>query len=88
MKITDLNFIPNEPVQKSIKISDTEYTVGIKRLSFGDMERIGSSSVAMLANLVIFDDGQTLTIEQAQSLDVATAAALLTLINEVSGPKA
>lgn len=88
MKIDQLQFVTNEPTPKTLKLGDTEYTVGIKQIAFGDMEKIGASTVALISNAVIFDDGQTLTIEQAERLDVATAAALLTLINEVNGPKA
>lgn len=88
MKIEQLQFVAAEPIAKTLKLGDNEYTVHIKRISFGDLERIGNSPAALICHSVIFDDDQKLAAEQVQNLDVQTAAALLALINEVNGPKA
>lgn len=87
MKITDLNFVSDEPVIKTLKIGATEYTIGIKQISFADMEESRGSSVALISRAVIFEGGQTLTVEQAGKLDTATAVKLIALINEVNAPK-
>ena len=88
MKIDQLPFVSAEPIAKTLTLGDTEHTVYIKQISFGDMEKIGSSTLALLSTAVVFDDNQTLTPEQAARLDVPTAAALLALVNEVNSPKA
>lgn len=87
MKIEELRFVSAEPIAKTLKLGDNEYTVGIKQISFGDAEKIGASTVSLISHAVLFD-GQALTVEQAGRLDVATAAALIALVNEVNSPKA
>ena len=87
MKISDLSFVSDEPVNKTLTIGETEYTVGIKQISFADMEASAGSSVGLISRAIIFDGGQTLTPEQAARLDVTTAASLIRLINEVNAPK-
>jgi hypothetical protein len=87
MKISDLNFVSETPVTKTLKIGDNEYTVEIKQISFGDMEAAKGSSVALISRCVIFDGGQTLTEEQAARLDMQTAAQLTALIAEANAPK-
>ncbi|MFT3850483.1 MAG: hypothetical protein QM739_17935 [Propionivibrio sp.] len=58
MKIEQLQFVAAEPIAKTLKLGDNEYTVHIKRISFGDLERIGNSPAALIRHSVIFDDDQ------------------------------
>lgn len=87
MRIDQLNFVSDEPITKTLKIGETEYTVGIKQISFADMEESRGSSVALISRAVVFEGGQTLSIEQAGKLDAAVAVKLIALINEVNAPK-
>lgn len=87
MKINELQFVPDEPVTKTLKLGDAEYTVGIKQIAFGDMERIGNSAAALISHAVVLDGGETLSEPQVARLPVATASALLALINEVNAAK-
>ena len=87
MKISDLSFVSDEPVNKTLKIGETEYTLGIKQISFADMEASAGSSVGLISRAVIFDGGQTLTPEQAARLEPSFAIKLVRLINEVNSPK-
>ena len=87
MKISDLCFVADEPVQKTLTIGDAEYQIGIKQISFADMEASAGSSVGLISRAVVFEGGQTLSIEQAGKLDAAVAVKLIALINEVNAPK-
>lgn len=91
MKISDLNFVSETPVTKTLKIGGTEYAIGVRQLSCGDHLAINASTaprnLALIAKAIVFEDGQQLTDEQASQLDVGTAAALLDLIQEVNAPK-
>ena len=87
MKISDLSFVADEPTTKTLTIGDAEYQVGIREISFADMEESRGSSVALISRAVVFEGGQTLSVEQAGKLDAAVAVKLSGLINEVNSPK-
>lgn len=91
MKISDLNFVSETPVTKTLKLGDVEYPIGVRQLSCGDHLQVAAATVprnvALIAKAIVFEDGQQLTDEQATKLDVGTAAALLDLIQEVNAPK-
>ena len=91
MKISDLNFVSETPVTKTLKLNDVEYPINVRQLSCGDHLQVAAATVprnmALIARAIVFEDGKQLTDEQACRLDISTAAALLDLIHEVNAPK-
>ena len=85
-------FVDVEPVKTPIIWKEHHFDVYIRRLSFGDMERIstsGNSTVNLIANAVLLgEEKQPITAEDAARLDISLAAKLIEAVNEAnSAPK-
>lgn len=93
MNLQDLQqagaFISTEPQKHPVEWKDHKFDVHVKALSFGDVERLTGSTCSLLAaSILLGDDKQPLTLEQAERLDVSLAAALLNAVNAVNGGNA
>lgn len=89
-------FISGAPVVKSVTWNDTTFDVHIKRLSFGDYERLftddpeeRSRSARLLSDCVLLGDGgkDALSYKDAYRLEPSLARVLIDAVNEVNGPK-
>lgn len=85
-------FIDAEPVKTPITWKEHQFDVYIRRLNFGDMERIsasGHSTVNLIANAVLLgEEKQPISPEDAARLDISLAAKLIEAVNEAtSAPK-
>jgi len=93
MNIQDLQkagaFVSTEPQKHAVEWKDHKFDVHVKALSFGDVERLtaanGSTCSLLAASILLGEDKQPLTLEQAERLDVSLAAALLNAVNAVNG---
>ena len=81
-------FVDSAPVKTSITWKEHQFDVHILRLSFGDMERIsasGNSTVNLIANAILLgEEKQPITPEDAARLDISLAAKLIEAVNEVN----
>jgi hypothetical protein len=85
-------FVADEPVKVPVTWKDKTFDVHIRRLAFGDVERmmrdeVNSSVDLIAASVLLGDDFTPISHEDAARLDVTLAGALLTAVNEVNAPK-
>ncbi len=78
------------PQKVPIKWKGHDVDVFVRRLAFGDVERLatteGSKSAAMLAACILLGDEQEpLTLSDAERLDVSLAGKLIEAVNTVNG---
>lgn len=93
MNLQDLQqagaFVSTEPQKFPVEWKEHKFDVHVIALSFGDVERItsasGSTCSLLAASILLGDDKQPLTLEQAERLDVSLAAALLQAVNAING---
>lgn len=100
MNLADLKaaggIVTGELVSRSITWADMTFTILVKRLSYGEVERsvydpadTRSRNAAMLSESVrLGDDGsEALSYEDAYRLDPSLALAMLTVVRDVNDPK-
>lgn len=95
MNLTELKTlgacIDATPEKTVIEWKGHSVDVWVKRLAFGDVERLmaldgGSKSAAMLAaSILLGEDKEPLTLVDAERLDVTLAGKLIEAINGVNG---
>ena len=94
MKLSDLKalgaFVDGTPVQKKVKIGDTETEVGVVKLSFAEAMKIQDDEKLLrypnfIAKCIVFEGGEKMTYAQACKLDTPTVQAFLEAIGEVNG---
>lgn len=84
-------FVSDEPVKVSIGWGAHKFDVFVKRLSFGQVENLFTSddrskSARMIAASVLLgEDREPITYEDAYRLDPTLAAKLIEAINTVNG---
>lgn len=84
-------FIPAEPVKVPVEWKDYKFDVWVKRLSFGDVEGLfaaddRSRSARMIAAAVLMgEDKEPISYEDAYRLDVSLASKLIEAFNSVNG---
>lgn len=82
-------FIADEPVKVRVTWKEHNFDVYVRRLAFGDVERMmqeDNTTVAMIAAAVLLGEERTpLTLDQAARLDVSLAGKLIEAVNEVNG---
>lgn len=106
MKLSELKaaggFVPAEPIKVSVKwqrgAEVTEFDIHVRRLSFGEFERIyvdpkdkeRSRTAALIAASVLLGEkaDEPMTYKDAFQLEPSLASAMVTAITEVASPKA
>lgn len=84
-------FIPAEPVKVPVEWKEYKFDVFVKRLSFGDVEGLfaaddRSRSARMIAAAVLLGENkEPISYEDAYRLDVSLASKLLEAFNSVNG---
>jgi hypothetical protein len=83
-------FIDTAPVKVPVSWNGNDFDVHVRRLAFGDVERLmqaeGNPSIAMIAAAVMLgDELEPMTREDAERLDVTLAAELIKAINSING---
>ena len=84
-------FIPAEPVKVPVEWKEYKFDVFVKRLSFGDVEALfaaddRSRSARMIAAAVLLGENkEPITYEDAYRLDVSLASKLIEAFNSVNG---
>lgn len=83
-------FVPRDNVKTEIEWNDNTFDIYVRRLAFGDVERMlnteGNPSVAMIAAAVLLgDDQEPISFDDADRLDVTLAAKLVAAVNSVNG---
>lgn len=84
-------FVPAEPVKVEIEWNKHRFDVWVKRLSFGDMESLYGSddrsrAARMISTAILLGDNQEpITYEDAYRLDVGLAAKLIEAFNAANG---
>lgn len=83
-------FIPAEPLKVPVQWGGHQFDVYVKRLSFGDVEELftagdRSKSARMIAASVLLgEDREPISYEDAYRLDVTLASKLIEAINKVN----
>lgn len=84
-------FISAEPVKVPVEWNGHKFDVYVKRLSFGEVEHLfaeadRSRSARMIAASVLLgEDREPISYDDAYRLDVALASKLIEAINKVNG---
>ena len=74
------------PQKVTIQWRGHDVDVFVKRLAFGDVERLANVSAAMLAaSILLGDEQEPLSVSDAERLDVSLAAKLIDAVNSVNG---
>lgn len=96
MKLADLKamggFVPSAPVEREVTWKGNTFTVHVKRLSFGQVERLflaepddRSRSARFLAETICLDGGKTpLAYKDAYELEPSLATELMAAVNAVN----
>lgn len=85
-------FIQGQPERVPVKWREYEFDVFVKRLSFGDVERLfngeddRSRSAAMIAACVLMGENkEPISYNDAYQLEVTLATKLIEAVNQVNG---
>ena len=83
-------FIPAEPVKVEIKWKEHTFDVWVKRLSFGEVENLhaaeGGPNIRRMisAAILLGEDKEPITYEEAFQLEVSLAMVLIDAFNSVN----
>lgn len=83
-------FVPSEPVKVAVAWKEYTFDVYVRRMAFGDVEALfsgaaeGRSARLIAAAILLGEDREPITFEDACRLDVSLASKLVEAFNEVN----